>query len=296
MAQQKKELSILIPVYNQVCVEMVERLDELCQKADGLEYEIIVADDCSSDKETVETNRSIGKFPHCRLIEKKENGGAGATRNVLARESRYGWLLFLDCDMRLPDERFIERYLECENEAVINGGIRIEGGEAERHCLRFLYETKAAPMHTAEQRQLRPYKSFRSTNFLVARQVMLDNPFHEPMKRYEDVFFGKTLKQRGVKIRHIDNPVVMSHFDTNSEYIAKVEKDMTMLHRFRRELKGYSPLLTAVDTLRHWVVPIWAMRLFHKIFGRMIRRNLTGGRPKLALLNIYKVGFFLNIK
>lgn len=274
---------------------MVAQLDELCRKTEGLQYEIIVADDGSSDKTAIEANRCINDFEHCRFIERETNEGAGATRNFLTRESQYNWLLFVDCDMVVPNEHFISRYLECNAEAVINGGIAIEGN-MQRNNLRFLYEKKAESKHTAAQRTLQPYKSFRSTNFLAPREVMLCNPFYGPMKRYEDVYFGKILKQRKVEILHIDNPLMMIDFDTNAEYINKVEKDMATLHRFRRELKGYSPLLTAVDTLKHWVVPIWLWRLFHRLFGGIIRQNLTSGRPFLCLLNTYKMGYFLCIR
>ena len=42
--QQRKEISILLPVYNRVCVGMVARLKELCDDVEGLRYEIIAAD------------------------------------------------------------------------------------------------------------------------------------------------------------------------------------------------------------------------------------------------------------
>ncbi len=309
-------LSILIPVYNEDCTAMVARLMELCRGIDGLKYEIIVADDKSTDNTMTATNRSINGLDGCRFIEKDTNGGAGATRNFLVKESKYDWLLFLDCDMLIANDNFIINYLECAErhpDAVINGGISIAAcsndGEMQgndngmrpnatetlRHNLRYLYESKAAPRHTAVERNKRPYQSFRSTNFMAPRRVMVECPFYEPMRRYEDVFFGKTLRQQGVKILHIDNPLVMHHFDSNETYINKVDKDMETLSQYRKELKGYSPLLTGVETLSHRI-PLCMLRLWHRLFGGLIRRNLTGRRPHLKLLNVYKVGKFLTTK
>ncbi len=281
-------------MYNEDCAEMVARLKKMCHDIDGLQYEILIGDDCSTDKAIAEANREVGLWSHCRLIERKENGGAGATRNHLVRESRYNRLLFLDCDMEIPKPDFISLYLDNASEGtVVNGGIEIAEPRHDKktHNLRYLYESKAAPMHTAEQRAKSPYKSFRSTNFLAPRKVMLEHPFFEPMRRYEDVYFGKTLKESGVRIRHIDNPLILVNFDSNESYIRKVEKDMATLARYSRELRGYSPMLTAYTTVTHWL-PACLIRLWHTIFGRLIRSNLTGSHPILKLLNIYKMGYF----
>ena len=53
------ELSILIPSYNSFCVQMVQRLQQLCERINhdsptNFRYEIIVADDASPDKTIVE--------------------------------------------------------------------------------------------------------------------------------------------------------------------------------------------------------------------------------------------------
>ena len=42
---QKKELSILIPTYNDDCYDLVEQLARQAAAIDELEYEILVADD-----------------------------------------------------------------------------------------------------------------------------------------------------------------------------------------------------------------------------------------------------------
>ena len=129
----RNELSILLPVYNTRCLTMVERLKKLCDAVDGLQYEIIAADDGSTDKDAVAFNRSIDRMEGCRYVVRAENKGAAATRNFLADISRYAWLLFLDCDMALPDDRFIIRYLEAPEAGVVIGGIRTGGTADDVH-------------------------------------------------------------------------------------------------------------------------------------------------------------------
>jgi len=296
MEPKKTELSILIPVYNTVCTSFVRQLQQQAERAD-IDYEIIVADDASTQQPCVEENRQLQQLPNCQYIIKEVNTGAAATRNFLARQSRYQWLLFLDCDMQLPDDQFISRYLAAVDTPVINGGISI-GGDPQRlrTNLRYRYEKTEEPNHTAQCRQQRPYQSFRSTNFLIRRDVMLSCPFDERFLRsgYEDVHFGKLLGREHIEIAHIDNPLLMTDYEPNDAYLTKVERSLQTLHTFRNELQGYSPLLTFVDGIHIGAVKA-VIRLWHKLFGKLERRCLCRLTTNQLLFKLYKLGYFLTL-
>jgi glycosyltransferase involved in cell wall biosynthesis len=295
--QKKNELSILIPVYNTVCVGFVRQLQAIADKT-GIVYEIIVADDASTDRTCVEQNSQLNQLEHCLYIIKEVNTGAAATRNFLARQSRYPWLLFLDCDMQLPGTQLLTRYLAALDAPVVMGGISFGGDPKQlRSNLRYRYETTEAQNHTAERRQQRPYQSFRSCNFLISRETMLCCPFDERFKAsgYEDVMFGKQLKTARIGIAHIDNPVLMTDYEANEDYVAKVERSLNTLYDFRRDLQGYSRLLTLADGIHIGLVRR-CITLLHKLFGGMIRRSLCGQHPSLTAFKLYKLGYYLSIK
>lgn len=297
MTQWKKtELSILIPNYNNVCVDLVSCLQQQAE-ALGINYEIIVVDDHSPQQESIHENEAINGILHCRYIVKEQNTGSAATRNYLGSLSRYRWLLFLDCDITIPNDDFLKRYVANGNEGVINGGICILEDERLRHNLRYLYEKAAEPAHTAEKRQQQQYREFRSTNFIIERTAFETCPFDERFTRsgYEDVLFGKQLKQHGISITHIDNPVMMTEFETNSNYISKIEYSTRTLFAFRQELKGYSRLLTLVEGIHIRLVRS-VIRLCFKLFGNLVRRNLCGQHPCLRLFNPYRLGYYLTLK
>lgn len=294
------ELSILIPAFNYGCAELVSDLHRQAL-ASGIRFEIIVAEDGTTDEKALVQNAALAQFPQCRYLPRQHNAGRAVIRNWLAQQSRHEWLLFLDCDVRLPDERFLERYLTADdtgNAEVVDGGIAIPDMPTLRKCnLRYLYEKASEPQHNSEARQRNPYRSFRTTNFMVRREVMLTTPFDERFLHYgyEDVLFGKQLKNNRKHILHIDNPVVITDLEGNEAFVAKTEEAMRTLHHFQQELRGYSALLTAVENLRHrGLLPL--LRLWHKTAGRAVRRNLTGKHPWLRLFNIYKLGYYLNIK
>ena len=61
-----QELSILIPVYNDEATSLVKSLHKQAQAVSGLCYEIIVFDDGSTNKKTIENNYLLTLLPNCR--------------------------------------------------------------------------------------------------------------------------------------------------------------------------------------------------------------------------------------
>lgn len=282
----------MLPVYNRVCVGMVARLKELCDDVEGLRYEIIAADDGSADRDAVARNKAIGRMEGCRYVVRDTNSGAAATRNFLTGISRYRWLLFVDCDMSVPDDWFIHRYLEAPEAGVVSGGMRTGGKAADaRRSLRCAYERRAQERHTATERRRHPYQAFRSVNFMAERSVMESCPFDERMRRYEDVMFGRRLEENGVTVCHIDNPLVMDDFESNTRFVEKTEKDMLTLREFYSDMKGYSRMIDITEALsrRHM---LWAVKSWHNVFGQAERRLLTGKKAHLRIYDAYKLGFF----
>ena len=294
-----QELSILIPVYNGNAFPAVKRLSALCERIvmdspSPFKYEIIVADDGSEQKEAIEANKAINQLYNCQYIIKELNSGSAATRNFLASQSHYEWLLFIDCDMEIPGMDFIMRYLPCNQTDVTNGGIKVGAShETLQHNLRYLYEKRAEPAHTIDKRRAAGFQEFRSANFLIRRSCILSHPFDERFLKsgYEDVCLGKTLYEAGASITHIDNPLLICDFEDNKNFIEKIERNLTTLFRFRKDLKGYSRLIDYGDSILHFPIRLW-----HTIFGNIERKNLTGKHPCLWIFSLYKVGFYCSLK
>ena len=289
-----KNLSILIPTYNDPCADLVRVLQRQADLLD-IDYEIIVADDGSTRQEVIEANRAINLLPHCRVEERKQNVGRAAIRNFLAQQAQYDWLLYLDCDLIVANDDFLYRYTKNSNCDVIDGGVAVNADEAKfKNNLRYCYELQASYHHTVQQRNQQAYRSFRTTNFVISRQVMLSIGFDERFHSYgyEDVFFGKKLEENSIDIMHIDNPTILSNFEMNEHYIRKVEESLRTLHQFRDELQGYSGLLSLANRL-HPVAPL--IRLWHSVNKKWERRLLTGPHPSLRLFQLYRLGYLMSL-
>lgn len=303
------DLSILLPSYNNVCVSLVQALqrqaDALRGKLDKpFRYEIIVADDGSTDAACIDANRVIGDMLHCRYLRMEHNVGRAQIRNVLISESSGDYVLLIDSDLFLCDDNYLYRYATSTAD-VVYGGTRI-GGEGlvmvdneanTEHLkgnLRYIYEKKAEPSHRAVFRQLRPNQEISVCNLYARRDIMEAHPFDSRFKAYgyEDVLFGKRLAESGIEVTHIDNPVLINTFEANSVFVKKTEEAILTLCRFEQDLEGYSNLKTKVAALGRFI-PLSLFRLWHRIMKNKEKRNLTGPKPSLMLFKLYKLGFFL---
>ena len=303
------DLSILLPSYNNVCVSLVQVLqrqaDALRGKLDKpFSYEIIVADDGSTDAACIDANRVIGDMLHCRYLRMEQNVGRAQIRNVLISESRGDYVLLIDSDLFLCDDNYLYKYATSTAD-VVYGGTRIGGeglamvdNEANtenlKGNLRYIYEKKAEPSHRAAFRQLRPNQEISVCNLYARRDIMEAHPFDSRFKAYgyEDVLFGKRLAESGIEVTHIDNPVLINEFESNSVFVKKTEEAIITLCRFEQDLEGYSNLKTKVTTLGRYI-PLSLFRLWHRIMKNKEKRNLTGSKPSLLLFKLYKLGFFL---
>lgn len=293
----KQSLSILIPTYNTVCVKLVQVLSQQAE-ALNVDYEIIVSDDASPRSDTVAANQAINSVPLSRFIARSTNIGSAANRNYLASVSQHPWLLFIDCDVTILNPQFLYTYYTYmeQHAGVVNGGIAVADMPEMKSNLRYRYEKAAEAAHTAANRQHNKYQEFRSTNFMIRREAFAQCPFDERFTKsgYEDVLFGKHLKQHHIAVLHIDNPVVMTEFEQNPDYIAKTERNLRTLYQFRDDLRGYSRLLTLVQGI-HIPAILWLIRLWHLMFGATEKRNLCGFRPLLSLFRLYRLGYFLSL-
>lgn len=213
------DLSILLPSYNNVCVSLVQVLqrqaDALSGKLDKpFRYEIIVADDGSTDAACIDANRVIGDMLHCRYLRMEQNVGRAQIRNVLISESRGDYVLLIDSDLFLCDDNYLYKYATSTAD-VVYGGTRIGGegfamvdNEANtenlKGNLRYIYEKKAEPSHRAAFRQLRPNQEISVCNLYARRDIIEAHPFDSRLKlTVMRMFCLASVLQRVVSRLHI---------------------------------------------------------------------------------------------
>ncbi|GAA3996740.1 hypothetical protein GCM10022408_04210 [Hymenobacter fastidiosus] len=289
-------LSILIPVYNRDVTVLVSDLLE--QAADwGGPVEILCFDDGSAP-EFRELNALLAAWPMVCYVELPHNVGRAAIRNRLAAAAHHGWLLLLDNDSLLPDDQFLTRYADAHALApVLVGGTIYEFAPPAdpRLYLRWCYG-REREARRASVRQQEPHAQLTLNNLLIRTAIFRRFGLDESLTRYghEDTKFGWRLREAGIAVRHLDNPVLHDGLEPAEDFLHKTHdavRNLALLYRteglgtdtrllrmaLRLEQNGLSglvrPALTALE-------PVF-------------RRNLLSGKPGLRHLDMLKLGWLL---
>jgi GT2 family glycosyltransferase len=109
-ASDNEMVSIIIPVYNNA-----KYLKQCIQSAINQTYtnfEVVVVDDCSSDKEVSPILESFNNFPNYKYYKNDYNSGISATMNHAIIKADGEWIAFLDCDDWL-DPDAIKKLMDC---------------------------------------------------------------------------------------------------------------------------------------------------------------------------------------
>lgn len=293
-----KNLSIAIPTRNDDCSQTISKLLEQARRETSLDFEILIADDASDNAEVIRQLNIIGNQEGCRLIRLKENVGRAAVRNMLAREAKYDKVLFIDAGVDINNQDFLKTYILHANDAdIVCGGWKTEvGAETAKANLRAKYELDCEKNHTPLQRNKHPYRSFRTVNFLVHKDILLNNPFPADMTGYgyEDVVFGKQAEKAGCTVLHIDNPVVYKSYEDNEAFVSKTIQSVNTLYIYRERIGQYSKLHSIAFRLRKLRLDS-LMVFLYKQRSETWKKQLCGNCPSLRMLSLLKLGCYLSL-
>lgn len=290
-------LSILIPTHNYDCSRLVYDLETQLSDDD----EIIVGNDCSTDKSIVAKLNEIGNSGKSRLYTPSENQhplGRAAIRNALAREAKGEWLLFIDADAEVRSKTFIEDYLSATKIApVICGGTGNLPECPSPECrLRYDYEVEAEKRLTVERRREFPYAQLTTFNFLIRRDIFLSIEFDEKIREYgyEDTCFGFELKERGIAIHHIDNKLIHLGIEPSTVYLAKIETALRSLAKLEPEQRRQIRLSAFAMKLERYCL-LGLVRCVFRLTKKLLRANLLGKHPNQKLFTFYKLGYYADL-
>lgn len=241
---QTVRLSIAIPFYNDDPGDLVRALNPLIGADKSVE--ILLFDDASSQTHlNALTGRTLRALTApARLLTATENVGRSHGRNILAREARGEWILYLDADMAPTDDVFLSTYLEAMQSSgldAIFGGYLTQTQQADRRLALHAALASASDHCDAAAREKIGATAFCSSNLLVRRELMLDVPFDTSFVGWgwEDIDWAVAASRRH-KLGHIDNPAL-------HDGLQPVE---TLLDKFRAGATNYGRLLAKHPDLR----------------------------------------------
>jgi glycosyltransferase involved in cell wall biosynthesis len=285
-------LSILIPVFN---YDVREFVIELYRQASACKivFEIRCYDDGSSGH-FLTKNREIEQLDRVVYREMPVNMGRAAIRNLLAKEAKYDYLLFLDNDSIPEYPDFIARYVAMfDPAALLYGGRTYDPRPPEDQNYFFhWYCGRHREVFPLEMRKAKPYQSFQTNNFIVPREIFLSILLDEHLKGYghEDTQFGHQLMARNIPVIHIDNPLRHLGLEKTDDFIQKTEEAIKNLSFLIAN--GYD--VSTIKLARYYVMLrkmgltgiIASMIQFRR---KAILKNIHSKNPGLRAFDAYKL-------
>lgn len=290
------KISVVIPTYNRRNVVMNAVNSVLNQNPSGLDYEIVVSDDGSSDN-TAELFKKKDK--RIRYFFNKKNSGVNVARNLGIKETKGDYVLFLDSDDVLTPDCFANLEQKKNQLSFVNlfGTSEIKTGRK--------------MFHIAEER-IFTYKEWLEEKYIggeflsvVKKDVFKKDLFDEERFCFERFFWNRVIKKYGafasptiMRLYSFDEDNRITKALLNPENASKRYADYTEhLKRFGQDyldfglIRQYSDLLLRIGVYallsnnmsegRNWLLKslhehISFMALFLlciSIFGFSITRN-----------------------
>lgn len=297
-------LSICIPVYNFKVIELVKSLEKQAQLL-SVSVEILVIDDGSSHEFCLQ-NKVINTLSLVKYIELNQNIGRSKIRNLFIQKSQYPFLLFIDCDMKMVDDQFLQRYVSfCTSttQVVVCGGLAYEQQKpSTEYELRWKYG-HYREVRNVEERLQNPNHSFMSSNFLVSKNIFQKLKFDESLTEYghEDTLFGLELTNHNIQIIHIQNPLYHLGIETNEVFLRKTEKGIKNLYKLYLRFCDQPIFIQSIQLLKYYNILkkyklVFLIKLCFYFFSKILYRNLTKGSKSLFLFDLYKLGVLVSLK
>lgn len=288
-------ISLLIPTYNYNVYPLVLELYEQCEKC-GIDFEIIVLDDCSSIH--FPEHNQINDFEKSRYLVNNKNLGRSATINKLAALSKFDYMLILEADAFPSQKNYIHLYLNSiqqKPQAVFGGVNYAEVKPAKTAMLRWIYG-KARESKSLDYRIANPFDIVFSWNLLIEKKLFLDLSFDSSITTYgfEDLVFLKQLKSANVKIIQIENTLIHQNEEQSAVFTEKSKAAVgNLVDLYQRKiLSGKdSNLLKAFEIVEKLQLVSTVAKFFIHFENKM-EKNLLAKKPSLVIFDLYRLGYY----
>ena len=291
-------LSILIPVYNTSIYNLVFSILEMAE-SEEMTYELCVADDASTNFQTLAENSFLKNLENCTYTIFETNQGRTATSEFLAKQAKYNYLLFLDADVMPLNTDFLTKInSNAINAEVIFGGITYAVNKPEsEEMLRWVYGKKRET-RSLKQRQLKPYLSLTPAALFCTKDIYLTLKIPLENRYGFDILLSYKLQELNVQVLHIQNPVIHLGLETSMRYLQKTRAGLDTLFYLQKTnliSKNYRPIQRVALRMQKLGLAKIYISVF-KYFENKVIQNICSDNPSTKLFDAYRLYYYLKIQ
>jgi glycosyltransferase involved in cell wall biosynthesis len=246
------DLSVVIPCYN-AGENIGVQLSALSRQLFGGSWEVVVADNGSTDStiEVIERYRLL--VPNLRLVDASDRRGSAHARNVGARSARGAWLVFVDAD-----DEVAPGFLAAISAALTEHDFVASRFEITKLNPGLTGAKLKNPQDTGLQRiAYPPYLTHAGGSGLgVKREIHQQaGGFDESLPRLQDTDYCFRLQSRGVKLHFAAGAVVHVRYNSKPAALFRqarlwAEYNALMYRRYGRGSRMTHPWITYAQSWR----------------------------------------------
>jgi GT2 family glycosyltransferase/2-polyprenyl-3-methyl-5-hydroxy-6-metoxy-1,4-benzoquinol methylase len=225
-ANDQVQVSIVIPVYNNLKFTL-ECLTSVMHHSKGVAYEVIVADDGSSDQ----TPEVLSRVPNISYIRNERNLGFVYTCNRGAEDARGEYILFLNNDAQVTDnwlKPLVETFKEHEGVGAVGPRILFPDGRLQEAGALVNRDGTSRLIGLFDDPNLPRYNYVREVMYCSGACLLVEAKKFREVGGFdgnlapaycEDWDLAFRLREHGLRVLYNPNSVVIHHLSVTANHI-----------------------------------------------------------------------------
>lgn len=248
-------ITVIVPVFNELATT-IECLLSLSQTSGGLTFEVIVANDASTDR----TQEVLSQVPNLRLVNQPKNLGFLRNCNVAAKQAQGTRLVLLNNDAQVSPDWLIGLMRALDEPGVgavgprfvyPNGVLQEAGVRIRREC-----EVEMIGLGDLPERPRWSYS--RDVDYVSGACLMMETALYHALGGFneelapaycEDIDLCLRVRERGLRIVFTPESEVVHHLSKSSSSLGAT-KHQLITKNMQRLSERYQATFDTMDDLR----------------------------------------------